>query len=94
MIKFRTISQEDLITDRHCFECYLRCNEVSLPAQLHGDVIRLKQVLINLVKNALKFTVGGTINILVSYDFEESHLIFKIMDTGKGFRSEDKPKLF
>lgn len=57
-------------------------------------MIRLKQILINLVKNALKFTLCGMINILVAFDEEESLLIFKIMDTGKGFHQKDAPKLF
>ena len=40
-----------------------------LPETLYGDGLRLKQVLINLVKNALKFTHKGKITIHVAYDY-------------------------
>ena len=42
--------------------------KASLPEVLYGDVIRLKQVLINLIKNALKFTRHGTIKVFTAYD--------------------------
>ena len=39
-----------------------------LPEKLFGDQLRLKQVLINLTKNALKFTPHGLVNIFAAYD--------------------------
>ena len=65
-----------------------------LPKLLMGDVRRFKQVLINLVKNALKFTRRGYIKILTSYDTQAEMLHAQINDTGVGIAQEDLGKLF
>ena len=52
-----------------------------------GDLVRLKQVLINLVKNALKFTRKGKIRVVMTFDSEEEMLKVHVIDTGKGIRS-------
>ena len=46
-----------------------RMREEEFPSLLVGDQIRLKQVLINFTKNALKFTVDGLIKIVAAYDY-------------------------
>ena len=66
----------------------------NLPPLLLGDARRLKQVLINLVKNAKKFTPKGKIEILASYDLEQESLVVHVKDTGSGIAAEDLPKLF
>ena len=58
--------------------------------KLMGDERRLKQILINLVKNAIKFTEEGSIDICVNY----SHLLggklkIDVRDTGHGIATED-----
>lgn len=65
-----------------------------LPVLLEGDHIRLKQILINLVKNSLKFTKQGWIKIVAAYDEETEMLQVHIFDSGKGIKQEDINKLF
>ena len=72
----------------------LRIREEQFPDQLVGDQIRLKQVLINLTKNALKFTVGGTIKIVAAYDYASEQLKVHIIDSGKGITQEEMKKVF
>jgi len=61
---------------------------------LYGDKRRLQQVLINLVKNSLKFTHEGKITIRASYSRVSEKLTIKIIDTGMGIAKEDQAKLF
>ena len=59
-----------------------------------GDERRLKQVLINLVKNALKFTTQGEIKIMINYRRQEKLLVVHVQDTGAGIAEDDFPQLF
>lgn len=68
--------------------------QTGMPKFLVGDPKRLQQVLINLVKNAIKFTTKGYIKIKVSYKCEKNLLIVHVKDTGHGIAAEDLPKLF
>jgi len=52
--------------------------------KLIGDGHRLQHVLINLLKNAVKFTLRGQIKIKVCYQDSESLLIVRVEDTGFG----------
>ncbi|MBT7136587.1 MAG: response regulator [Rhodospirillaceae bacterium] len=63
-----------------------------LPAAIHGDPSRLRQVLLNLVGNAVKFTKEGQIRVLAERDREA--LRFSVTDTGIGIGAETLPKLF
>jgi signal transduction histidine kinase len=65
-----------------------------LPKFLKGDQIRLKQILINLVKNALKFCKRGQIRIVLTFDEAQNMLKVHIVDSGKGIVQEDMTKLF
>ena len=61
---------------------------------MYGDELRLKQVLINLVKNALKFTIGGRVKLVAAYDETDEKLFVQVVDSGKGFCQSDASKLF
>ena len=63
-----------------------------LPEFLFGDDIRLRQVLINICGNAVKFTEDGYVRLkITAYD---DSIVFEIRDTGLGIREEDLSKLF
>jgi len=61
-----------------------------------GDPLRLQQVLMNLVSNALKFTARGRVDVrgLVVAGEGDGQLRFEVSDTGPGIRSEDQEKIF
>lgn len=68
-----------------------------IPSVLVGDSFRLRQVLNNLISNAIKFTHTGSINIEVTVmeQIEEQvRLHFSVSDTGIGIRPEEKERLF
>ncbi|KAM3138270.1 hypothetical protein pb186bvf_009546 [Paramecium bursaria] len=61
------------------------------PKNIFSDDIRIKQILINLVGNAFKFTQAGSIKVEVIK--LQRTLLIKVMDTGLGIKDEDKNKL-
>jgi len=69
----------------------------TVPRSLVGDPLRLKQILINLTSNALKFTTKGCIQIqieLIEQKAEQVKLRFSITDTGIGISADTIPYLF
>ncbi|MBN2672327.1 MAG: response regulator [Deltaproteobacteria bacterium] len=74
--------------------CQFPKNEIGL---LMGDAKRLKQVLVNLTGNAIKFTTDGTVTIGVRVEKEETSYIrleIRVSDTGIGIPKEKQSKLF
>ena len=68
-----------------------------IPGILNGDRYRIKQIILNLANNAVKFTEKGRVNIKVILHKEESdNVVLKILveDTGIGISEEKIPKLF
>jgi len=68
--------------------------ESSVPEIILGDKVRIRQVLMNLVGNAIKFTKDGTISIIVSINHADSKLQFEVKDTGVGIAPEKKEQIF
>lgn len=69
----------------------------NIPSELMGDPLRISQILINLVNNAVKFTRKGEIRVAVSLkgqDGERCKLDFKVSDTGIGIPHEQQSSLF
>ena len=69
------------------------------PSKLHGDEIRLKQIVTNLLTNAVKYTRIGTVTFMISFknvpnDRGSVMLDVSVSDTGIGIKKEDIPKLF
>ena len=71
--------------------------KANVPDEVRGDSSRLRQILNNLISNALKFTENGEVSIVVE-TIEESNgfatIKFEVKDTGIGINEEDAEKLF
>jgi len=65
-----------------------------MPAQIVGDPTRLRQILVNLVGNAIKFTDAGAVEIVVSHDAKASAVRFEVADTGPGLGTEQLARMF
>lgn len=68
-----------------------------VPQEVKGDPMRLKQILLNLANNAVKFTKNGDVTINVKYldkKGSKDYIRFEVVDTGIGIPEEDKGKLF
>ena len=65
-----------------------------LPDSLIGDQIHLKQVLVNLIKNALKFSQRQEIKIQAKYEAREQLLHVAVIDKGRGIKADEMANLF
>ena len=69
-----------------------------IPSVLNGDEIRIRQVTLNIINNAIKYTKEGSVNVVITSrqilmgNYIE--LVVSVSDTGMGIRDEDKDKLF
>ncbi|MCE4565385.1 response regulator [Maribellus sp. CM-23] len=69
----------------------------NVPSVLCGDPLRINQILMNLVNNAIKFTPHGKVEIRVELvdEYEQSsRILFRVIDTGIGISEEGKQMLF
>lgn len=72
------------------------CN-LSVPRRLFGDEVRIRQIIINFLTNAIKYTDAGKVNLSLDYRREEDQkiiLIIRVKDTGQGITPEDQKKIF
>jgi two-component system CheB/CheR fusion protein len=65
-----------------------------IPSTIQSDAKRLRQILINLVGNAIKFTRQGSVRIVVQCDPSQRQLQYCIIDTGIGISDEQQKNLF
>ncbi len=68
-----------------------------LPSVLYGDSLRIRQIIINLANNAIKFTEKGSVTLRAKVQEKKADVIrilFEIEDTGQGIKEEDIDKLF
>lgn len=65
-----------------------------IPSVMLGDEIRIRQVMLNLINNAIKYTHSGSVSVDVSYENEAGMLCVIVSDTGIGIKNEDLNKLF
>ena len=68
-----------------------------VPEFVIGDFVRLKQIIINLMNNAIKFTKKGSITLEIEKTKQVNnkiHLLFRIIDTGTGISEEGQKRLF
>ncbi len=61
--------------------------------QIETDALKLRQIILNILSNACKFTHDGDITLRVTYEHHDT-LVFTISDTGIGISADDQRKLF
>ena len=68
-----------------------------MPHLLFGDEVRIKQCMLNILNNAVKYTEHGSVTLNIGYDRIDNASVYlkvEVKDTGIGIKPEDLPKLF
>ena len=65
-----------------------------IPGKLRGDDVKIKQVVTNLVNNAIKYTESGKVTVAVNFEHDTSTLRIDVIDTGVGITPEEQKKIF
>ena len=69
----------------------------TIPSELFGDEVRIKQILINLLNNAVKYTNEGSVTLHIEKEDTKADkilLMFSVIDTGMGIKQDSIPYLF
>ena len=101
---FQPVDIQRIIFDA-CVLINIQCQRKGLKLRVHiasdipkiitTDPNRLTQILLNLLSNALKFTITGYIRILMKFvDMDNDLILISVQDTGIGIKAEDIPQLF
>ena len=99
-IPFATIKHLEQITNLVCIEAHNKNLEVlsqinyDIPPVVISDPTRIQQIIVNLIKNAVKFTNEGHVKFIADFDGEKQNLIFKVEDTGIGIPQEKQDRIF
>ena len=99
-IETNTLSLVEEVADVVADDAYQKNLQVgafvstNVPAKVMIDDTRVRQILLNLVGNAVKFTAKGEVFISLEFDQQNSKLIFKVQDSGIGISKAAQDKLF
>ena len=97
---FATTKFFEQITDLVCIEATNKKIELisqinyNIPQVVISDPTRIQQIIVNLIKNAVKFTKEGHVKFIVDFDAEKQILLFQVEDTGIGIPKEKQDKIF
>lgn len=89
--------QELVESQRHAIEAHgnrISCNTTAAPSVIHVDPLRLRQVILNLVGNANKFTRHGEILVECDTIPDSQQVEFRVIDTGIGIAEADLDRIF
>ncbi|MCL2319695.1 MAG: ATP-binding protein [Treponema sp.] len=89
-----SIIRTKVLESRLEFLVYVDSN---IPNSMYGDITRIRQIMLNILSNAVKYTQRGYISLSVTGETtgqDSVSLVIKVTDTGKGIRQEDIAKLF
>lgn len=90
------LNMEEIKIEEKKLELQIHVNE-QIPSLLYGDEIRFKQILLNIMSNAVKYTEKGSICFKMDYEElseDEIELFVSVSDTGIGMKSEEMDRLF
>lgn len=99
-IPFNIQNLTERVVDLIAMEAHNRGLEIvtdidySMPRYIMGDPTRIQQILLNLIKNAVKFTDLGYVKVNLSLQKNTNMLLFEVEDSGIGIPDDNKDKIF